>query len=601
MKPRALHNSSLNLLLPAWRAYLVSGLLTLGFLALTARALYLQGIRTDFLQNQGDLRYSRVIPLEANRGMILDRNGEPLAISTPVDAIWASPSDVVEARESVFNLKKQPIPPQLAKKPLWTDAQVKALADALGLRFADVKRKLSDRRKSFVYLKRQVTPDVSDKIVSMNLPGIYKRQEFRRYYPFSDVMAHMIGYVGVDGVGQEGVELAFEKQLAGKAGSRHVIRDRRGDIIEDVVGIQKPQDGQNIQLSIDRKLQYLAYRELAKAVKAHKAKDGGIVVLDARTGEVLAMANMPSYNPNNRLTIDVANRRNRAMTDTFEPGSTMKPFTAAAALEAGTFQADSLINTQGGRMTIGPNTIHDAHPHGVLSVGQIIQVSSNIGSAKLALSLKPQAFWNFLYNCGIGRSTKSGFPGEVNGRLRPWKNWVPIDHATMAYGHGLSVTLIQLARAYTIFTRHGELSPISIVKQSAPPIGTRVIRPDVADAVRLMMEKVTQPGGTALRAQVLGYRVAGKTGTANKLEGGKYVDKFVASFVGFAPVSNPRLIVAVMIDEPSAGSYFGGTVSAPVFSTVMGESLRMLGVAPDAAAETIVQPTAADDKAAEVM
>lgn len=601
MKPRALHNASLNLLLPSWRAWLVSGVLTLLFVALIVRALYLQGIRTDFLQDQGDLRYSRVIPLEANRGMILDRNGEPLAISTEVEAIWASPADVVEARESAYKLKNQPVPLDLGRKPLWTDEQLHAVADILGLRFEDVKRKLSDRKKNFVYLKRQVTPDVAAQIKSLNLPGIYKRQEFRRYYPFSDVMAHLIGYVGVDGVGQEGVELSFEKQLAGKAGSRHVIRDRRGDIIEDVVGIQKPQDGQNIQLSIDRKLQYLAYRELTRAVKQHKAKDGGIVVLDARTGEVLAMANVPSYNPNNRMTIDMANRRNRVLTDTFEPGSTLKPFSAAAALEAGTFQPDSLINTNGGRLTIGPNTIHDAHPHGVLSVGQMIQVSSNVGAAKMALSLKPQAFWNFLYNCGFGRSTKTGFPGEVNGRLRPWKNWVPIDQATMSYGHGLSVTLMQMARAYTIFTRRGELLPVSIVKQSAPPVGSRVIRPDVADTVRLMMEKVTQPGGTALRAQVLGYRVGGKTGTANKLEGGKYVSKFVASFVGFAPVSDPRLIVAVMIDEPSAGSYYGGTVSAPVFSAVMGESLRMLGVPPDAAAETIVQPTAADDKAAEVM
>lgn len=601
MRPRSLHNPNLNLLLPAWRAYLVSGVLTLGFIALIGRALYLQGIRTDFLQDQGEQRYSRVMALEANRGMILDRNGEPLAISTPVEAIWASPMDVIEAREAPYRQKGLPVPLDVQNKPLWTNEQLALLAQTLEVRLDELTRRLGDRKKSFVYLKRQVTPDVTAKVVSMNLPGIYRRQEFRRYYPFSDVMAHLIGYVGLDAAGQEGIELAFEKRLAGKPGSRHVIRDRRGDIIEDVVGVQKPQDGENIQLSIDRKLQYLAYRELTKAVKAHKAKDGGIVVLDARTGEVLAMANAPSYNPNNRLTIDINNRRNRALTDTFEPGSTMKPFTVSAGLEAGTIQPDTVINTQGGRMTIGPNTIHDAHPHGALNIGQIIQVSSNVGSAKIALTLKPEDFWNFLYNAGIGHSTKTGFPGEVNGRLRPWKNWVPIDQATMAYGHGLSVTLMQLARAYTIFTHHGELLPVSIVKQSAPPTGIRVIRPDVADTVRLMMEKVTQPGGTALRAQVLGYRVAGKTGTANKLEGGRYVDKFVASFVGFAPVSDPRLIIAVMIDEPSAGQHFGGTVSAPVFSTVMGESLRMLGVAPDAAAETIVEPTADDDKAAEVM
>lgn len=600
MKPRSLRNPNLNLLLPAWRAYVVSGCLIALFVALILRALYLQGVRTDFLQDQGEQRYSRVMTLEANRGMIMDRNGEPVAISTPVEAIWASPNDVVEALEAPFKQKNLPVPADVQKKPLWTPEQIDKLAQVLGLRREEVARKLSDRKKSFVYLKRQVTPDVTAKVQSLNLPGIYKRQEFRRYYPFSDVMAHLIGYVGVDGVGQEGIELAFEKQLAGTPGSRHVLRDRRGHIVEDVVGMQKPKDGQNIQLSIDRKLQYLAYRELSKAVQTHKAKAGSIVVLDARTGEVLALANAPSYNPNNRLTIDMNNRRNRALTDTFEPGSTMKPFTAAAALEAGTFKADSLINTQGGNMRIGPNVVHDAHPHGVLTVGQVIQVSSNIGSVKLAFSLKPESFWNFLYNCGFGHSTKSGFPGEVNGRLRPWKNWVPIDHATMSYGHGMTVTLMQIARAYTIFTHHGELLPVSILKQPAPPIGVRVVRPDVADTLRNMMESVTQKGGTALRAQVLGYRVAGKTGTANKLEGGRYVNKFISSFVGFAPVSDPRLIVAVMVDAPSAGQYYGGLVSAPVFSAVTGEALRMLGVPPDAAAETIVQPSKADDAAAEV-
>ena len=598
MKPR-LHNANLNLLLPAWRSWLVTIMLGLAFLGLGGRALYLQKITTGFLQEQGEQRYSRVLTMEANRGMIVDRHGEPLAISTPVEAVYASPADVIDVLETPFRQKGVPVPAELSQKPLWTGEQIKSLADTLGLKVDEVARKLADRKKNFVYLKRQVTPDVWERVQELNLPGIYKRQEYRRYYPSSDVMAQLVGYVGVDGQGQEGVELEDEKLLAGKLGSRHVIQDRRGHIIEDMVGMQKPQDGQTIQLSIDRKVQYLAYRELKAAVDKYKAKAGGIVVLDARTGEVLALANLPSYNPNNRLTIDSENRRSRALTDVYEPGSTMKPFSVSSVLDAGNATPDTLVNTEGGHMNIGPNTIHDAEPHGVLSVSQVIQVSSNIGAAKLALTLEPETFWGYLNSCGFGTSTHSGFPGEVNGRLRPWKNWVPIDQATMAFGHGLSVTLLQMARAYTIFTNQGNLLPISFQKQVAPPVGKRVFSAKVADEMRLMLEKVTEAGGTAVRAEVLGYRVGGKTGTAEKLEGGVYVHKYVGSFVGFAPLSDPKVIVAVMIDEPS-GQHFGGMVAAPVFSNVMAGTLRMLGVPPDAPAETIVAPTPADDKAAEV-
>lgn len=545
--------------LPAWRArLLLLGFLT-AFAGLAGWSLYLQGFNSSFLQEKGALRYSRVIELSATRGRIMDRNGDVLAVSTPVKSIWAIPEDA----------KLQP-------------AQARGLASLLEMDVRELNRKLASDR-DFVFVKRQIPPDAADKIAALNLPGIHDQREYRRYYPSAEVSAHMLGFTGAEDVGQEGVELAFEGTLAGKPGSRRVIKDRRGQVVEDVESIRAPQDGKDVLLALDGKIQYLAYANLRQALADNKAKAGGIVVLDAKSGEVLALANLPTYNPNNRVKLAGAQLRNRALTDTFEPGSTMKPFTAALALEKGKFRFDTPIQTAPGRLTINGRTISDSHMHGVLTVSQAIQKSSNVAAAKMALTFKPEEMWTMFDSLGFGNPLKLGFPGEVGGRLRPFKNWHPIEQATMAYGHGISVTLMQLARAYLVFARNGDLLPLSLMRLDSPPLaGKPVFSEQTAHEVRAMLELVVLPGGTAPKAQVAGYRVAGKTGTAHKVEGGIYVDRYVASFVGFAPASDPRLIVAVMIDEPSAGSYYGGDVAAPVFSRVMAGSLRALGVEPDA-------------------
>ncbi|WP_137937732.1 penicillin-binding protein 2 [Chitinivorax sp. B] len=563
-------NSNLNARLPAWRSYVLMAALGAGFAALVGRAVYLQGFNRTFLQEQGEARYSRMMKLDPVRGMITDRNGEPLAISTPVQSIWASPSDM---------------------ETLPNDEQLAKLSKLIGVKAGDIKKKLSDnRKKDFVYLRRQLQPEVAEKVLALSIPGVFKMREYRRYYPAGEVLAHVIGQTGIDDQGQEGIELTRNEVLAGKAGSRHVLKDRRGYIVEDVSSMVKPADGQTLTLSIDRNLQYLAFRELKTAVDTNKAKAGGVVILDAHTGEVLALANVPTYNPNNRGVIDMARKRNRVLTDLYEPGSTMKPITAAAALEAGTFKPSTVLNVAGG-MTFGKYTIHDAHPHGALTVEQVIQVSSNIGAAKMALSLEREYYYDYLRSLGFGQPPHTGFPGEAAGRVRPWKTMKPVEQATMSYGHGISVSLIQMARSYMIFANNGEIKPISFLKQVAPPPGKQVISPENAEAVKKMLEMVTQPGGTATRAQVVGYRVGGKTGTANKLEGGGYSkSKYVASFVGIAPISNPRLIVAVMIDEPGGGTYYGGTVAAPVFARVTTGALRALGVPNDAPVNNIILP-----------
>jgi cell division protein FtsI (penicillin-binding protein 3) len=544
--------------LPVWRARLVLGILLAGSLALVGRAFYLQGIHKEFLIGKGEARYERVIEMPATRGRILDRHGDVLAISTPVKSVWAIPED---AR--------------------LTPAQARKLATLLGIDAREVTRKLAAAR-DFVYLKRQIAPDVATQVAGLKLPGIHFQNEYRRYYPAGEVAAHMLGFTGAEDAGQEGIELALDGQLAGKSGSRRVIKDRRGQIVEDVESIRAPQDGKDAVLALDAKLQYLAYTQLKQAIADHKAKAGGIIVLDARSGEVLALANLPTYNPNNRSKLSGAQLRNRAFTDSFEPGSTFKPFTVALALDKGQVRFDTPIQTAPGKLTIGSATISDAHPHGMLSVAQVIQKSSNIGTAKMALNMSFEDMWTLFDQLGFGQPLKLGFPGEAGGRLRPWKRWRPIEQATMSYGHGISVTLIQLARAYQVFARDGDLVPLSLARSEAPPaVGVRVFSEQTAREMRSMLEMAVQPGGTAPRAQVAGYRVAGKTGTANKLEGGVYANKYVASFVGFAPVSDPRLIIAVMVDEPSAGKYYGGEVAAPVFSSVMGSALRALGVPPD--------------------
>jgi cell division protein FtsI (penicillin-binding protein 3) len=552
-------NRELRLRLENWRARLVLfGLLGL-FVVLAGRAVFLQGMKNDFLQQKGEARYSRVMELPAHRGMVKDRNGELLAISTPVESIWVSPDDVE-------------VSPQQTDK----------LAKLLGISRSELNGKLKNDDKNFVYLKRQMPKEDASKIMAMHLPGVFQTREYRRYYPAGGEMAHLLGFTGVEDNGQEGIELAHQATLAGKAGSRRVIKDRKGQIIEDVETIKAPQPGKDLVLSIDQRIQHAAYRELKNAVIEHKAKAGAIVVLDAKTGEVLALANLPDYNPNNRGKLTGAQTRNRVVTDTFEPGSTMKPFTAAAAIEAGKVSPGTMIDTGGGSMTIGPATIRDAHKEGRLTVEEVIQKSSNVGSAKIALTLSPETMWSALNNAGFGSAPKSGFPGEVSGRLRPYKTWRPIEQATMSYGHGVSVSLLQLARAYTIFASGGALKPVTLVKTDVAPEGTRVFSPKTASAMNKMLEMAVQAGGTGPKGQVPGFRVAGKTGTAHKLEGGHYApDKYIASFVGFAPASDPRLIVAVMIDEPNNKQYYGGIVAAPVFSAVMGEALRQLGVSPD--------------------
>jgi cell division protein FtsI (penicillin-binding protein 3) len=554
--------------LPAWRSRLLLALLLLWFAGLAVRAFYLQGLNHDFLQRKGESRYSRVIELQPTRGRIVDRNNEPLAISTPVESVAASPADVA-----------------------MTPEQMKRLARLLEMEVADLGRRLSDSRREFVYLKRQLPPEEAARVVALGIPGVFLQREYRRYYPAGEVTAHLIGFTDVDGRGQEALELAFERQLAGAPGSRRVIKDRLGHIVEDVESIRMPQHGQTLRLSIDARIQYLAHRELKAAVAAHRARAGGVVVLDASSGEVLAMANMPSYNPNNRGRLDPQRTRNRAVTDLFEPGSTLKPFTAAAALAAGTVRPESVIQTAPGSLAIGKHVIHDAHPLGALTVAQVIQKSSNIGAAKMALGLRPETLWNLFSQVGFGAPPRSGFPGEVSGRLRAASSWRPIEQATMSYGHGISVSLLQLARAYLVFARDGEILPATLVRREAPAEAVQVIPAEVAQTVRRMLEMAVQPGGTAPRAQVAGYRVAGKTGTSRKLVGANYSsERHVASFVGFAPVSRPRLIVAVMIDEPSAGQFYGGAVAAPVFGQVMAGALRTLGVAPDAPVNNVVLP-----------
>ena len=555
--------------LPAWRRRVLLVIVLLGFAILLGRGVYLQGIHKKFYQNKGNARYSRNIVLTSQRGKITDRNGELLAISSPVESVWASPPDVEI-----------------------NDAQTKQMAMLLNLKEDVIKQKLANSEREFVYLKRRISPELAAKVMKLGVPGIDLQREYKRYYPAADVAAHMVGFTGpgdkgAGDKGLEGFELALNKALSGKDGSRRVLRDRSGHIVEDLQAVVVPQDGHDVALALDLRIQYLAHRELQKAVEAHKALAGAVVVLDAKSGEVLAMANVPTYNPNNPVNIK-GKTRNRAIIDNYEPGSTLKPVTAAAALESGMYRADTKIQTAPGTMKIGPATIHDTHPQGVLTVAEMIQKSSNVGAAKIALTLDKQFMWNVYNQLGLGHVEGVGFPGEAAGRLRPFKNWRPIEVATMSFGNGISVTLLQMARLYTVFANEGELRPISLLKVKETPVGQQVFSATTANQVKDMLEMVVQPGGTALQAQVLGYRVAGKTGTSKKLGEHGYINEYVASFVGMAPASNPRFIVAVMIDEPSNGAYYGGTVAAPVFSNIMADTLRLFAVPQDAPNNNVV-------------
>ena len=549
----------LQLALQGWRSRTVGLLLMGAFAALVGRAFYLQVINNDFLQEKGESRYLRDIEVSASRGKIVDRNGDLLAVSTPMKSIWAIPGD---ARTM-------------------STAQKRQLAALLDISVRELDGKIAPE-KTFVFIKRQVPPETADRIAALKLPGVHQEKEYRRYYPTGDMTAHIVGFTGVDDKGLEGVELAFQPSLIGRHGSRTVIRDRRGNIVEDIGALKPPQDGKDIRLALDSKVQYLAYSQLKAAVEKHKAKAGGAIVLDTRTGEILALVNLPSYNPNNREHLSGAQLRNRAITDTFEPGSVMKPFTAALALELGKVRPETVINCAPGKLSIGPATISDAHPHGALTVAQVVQKSSNVGTVKMALGFPPRDMWEMLDSVGFGQAPNLGFPGEVHGRLRPWKNWRPIEQATMSYGHGVAVSLIQLARAYAIFARDGETVPLTLIRSDEPPAhGARVFSQETAREIRTMLEMAVQPEGTAPKARVPGYRVGGKTGTAYKIEGGVYVRKYIASFIGLAPIGDPRLVVAVMIDEPTGGAHYGGDVAGPVFSQIMGGSLRTLGIPPD--------------------
>ena len=555
--------------LPRWRSRVLFVLLMLVMVILLARAVYLQGINNDFLQQEGVARYGRVVDISAHRGKITDRNGEPLAISTPVDSVWASPSDV------------ETTPQQLAQ-----------LSKLLGTNGGDLKKRLQDTNRDFVYLQRQLPPEQARKIIALGVPGIALRHEYRRYYPSGEVTSHVLGFTDVDDNGQEGIEFSWQALLGGKNGSQRVIKDRRGQIIEDVASVRVPKPGKDLVLSLDSKIQFMAYREIKAAVELHHAKTGSIVVLDAKTGEVLALANWPSYNPNNREKPNLNVIRNLAATDVFEPGSTMKPFTVASALEAGKIRQNTVIDTRGGVLMIGGRRINDTHAENVHSVAQVIQKSSNVGAAKIALLMPAKTFWQSLSDSGFGAQTGSAFPGESPGKLRDPKTWRPIEQATISYGNGISVNLLQLARAYTVFANDGELKQLTLLKQEVPTVGATVYSAATVRAVREMMELVVKPGGTAPLAQVMGYRVAGKTGTSHKLENGRYIDRYISSFVGMAPASNPRLIVAVMLNDPTGKEYYGGQVAAPAFSNVMGAALRQLDVPNDAPLDNVLQPPA---------
>lgn len=559
---------AVELRLPRWRARLLLGLLLTAFAALIGRAVWLQGVHDDFLQERGEERFKRTIEIPADRGVITDRDGAPLAISTPVESVWVRPDDF---------------------RP--TSAQMQTLAKLLAMDGTAIERRIAENAKrDFVFVRRQLPPDLASRVAELRIPGVFLQREFRRFYPAGELTAHLVGFTDVDERGQEGIELAFEETLAGRNGSRRVIRDRRGRIVEDAGSLRAPQRGRDVALSIDSRIQYRVYSELRNAMATHRAKGASAVVLDVRTGEVLALVNLPAYNPNNRGRLSGEQLRNRAITDLYEPGSTMKSFTIAAALESGFVRPDTVIQTAPGSMTIGSHTIRDVQVHGPLTVTQVLQKSSNVGSARIALAMPPAKLWQSFRDAGFGTPTRIGFPGEAQGRLRAPETWQRIEQATMSYGHGLSVTLLQIARAYTIFATDGELRPLSLTRVDAPVAGEPVISAQTAATVRRILELATQVGGTAPLAQVPGYRVGGKTGTARKLENGRYTTRYVASFIGLAPVSNPRLVIAVVVDEPSAGVFYGGRVAAPVFSGIASHALRLLGVAPDAPLDNVVLP-----------
>ena len=543
---------------PPWRSKFVVALLGLGFVALLGRAVYVQVLGTEFYQRKGEDRYARTLDLPASRGRIVDRGGELLASSVEAPTVWAIPRDIKAG----------------------TDER-RRLARLLNMSLTELDRRLADN-PNFVYLRLQVDESVALQVRALGLKGVHQLTEYKRRYPAGEAAAHVVGFTNVEDRGQEGIELAFQDALAGRDGKRRVIKDRLGRVVEDIGESVPPVDGRDIELAIDSKVQFFAYQRVRDAVAEHKAKAGSVVVLDAQTGEVLALANYPSYTPGERRNLSGAQLRNRALTDTFEPGSTMKPFVTGLALDSGLVTPQTTIDTGDGRIQITGSTITDHKGYGVLTVEQVIQKSSNVGTVKMAMRMPAREMWEMFSAIGLGQKPQLDFPGAVSGRLRPYKSWRPIEQATMSYGYGLSASLFQLARAYTVFARDGELIPVSLTKAEHPTGGARVFTPETARAVRHMLQLAAGEGGTAPKAQTVGYSVGGKTGTARKQEGKGYADKkYRAWFVGLAPIDKPRIVVAVMVDEPNNGKFYGGDVAAPVFSEVVQQTLRTLGVAPD--------------------
>lgn len=544
---------------PVWRSKFIVAALVLGFFALAVRAVDIQVVNNDFFKRQGELRFVRTLDLPANRGQILDRNGLILASSVIAPSVWATPEDV---DISEANLVK--------------------LAKLLDMPTAELSKKLNDDDKSFVWLKRQVDVNRAKQIESLGIKGVYLRNEYKRQYPEGDAASSLMGFANVDGKGLGGIELAFNDDLSGRTGSRKVIKDRLGHVVENVGEQFLPVAGKDMQLSIDSKIQFFAFQKLRDAVLEYKAKSGSVVVLDVATGEVLALANYPVAASSKQSNLNGAQLRNRALTDTFEPGSTMKPFTAALALEKGFVKPETVIQTAPGRITIGGATITDAHPHDALTVSQVIQKSSNVGIVKMAMQMQASEMWTMFDQVGFGQKPQLTFPGMATGRVRPFKSWRPVEQATMSYGYGMSCSLVQLAHAYTVFARDGDMIPMTLVKRDTVAISQSVFSPKTASSIRSMLQLASGDGGTAPKAQTMGYSVGGKTGTAHVLEGKAYANKKYRGFyVGMAPIEKPRVVVAVMIDEPSNGKYFGGDVAVPVFSETVQQSLRILGVQPD--------------------
>lgn len=547
--------------IPAARSKWVFFIFFAALVCVGLKAFWLQcGISTDFLKKQGEARYARTLPVPAQRGQIVDRNGVVLASTSPARSVWADPQEALELKHEDF---------------------VK-LAGILEIEPEIIERKIESRRgKSFVYIDRQIEVEKGEAVRALNLAGIHVSNEVRRNYPDGPISAHIVGFTDSDNNGREGIELADNQELSGKQGSRRVIRDRLGRIVEDV-WVKEGAVGSDVVLSIDSRLQFIAHKALAAAVERHAAKAGAVVVADVRTGEVLAMSSWPTYDPNSRRSVKFENIRNRVITDTFEPGSTMKPFAIAKALDLGIVRPDTLVQTAPGKLTIGDRTIGDTHDYGMITVSQVVAKSSNIGTSKIALEMSPETLWNMYSSLGFGQAPEVGLPGAASGRLRPAKSWRPIEQATISYGHGISVSLLQLVRAYTALARNGDVIDLTFKRTYAPAKGEQIFRPEVARQMRAMMTQTVKAGGTARRVSVQGYTIAGKTGTANKIENGEYVDKYVASFVGMAPAGQPRIIVAVMVDEPTQGSHYGGTVAAPVFNEVTASALQLIGVHPDA-------------------